>query len=232
MRVLIVEDDVNLGEALRDWVKKEGYAVDWAQDGMMADQVLRSELFDIIILDLGLPKLSGLRVLENLRLRGNRTPVLILTARDAVEERVKGLDTGADDYMTKPFDLHEISARLRALQRRSVDRVIPVITHGHQGNVIVLDTLAHEISLNGESVSLPRREFSLMQKLLENTGKAMSREQLTQSLYNWDEDVDSNALEVHVHNLRKKFGTDLIRTLRGIGYMIDKEKDEQEITHD
>ena len=232
MRVLIVEDDLNLGEALRDWIKKEGYAVDWAQDGMMADQVLRSELFDIVILDLGLPKLSGLRVLENLRLRGNRTPVLILTARDSVEERVKGLDTGADDYMTKPFDLHEISARLRALQRRSVDRVIPVINHAHQGNVIVLDTLAHEITLNGESVSLPRREFSLMQKLLENTGKAMSREQLTQSLYNWDEDVDSNALEVHVHNLRKKFGTDLIRTLRGIGYMIDKEKNEQDIAHD
>ncbi len=225
MRILIAEDDINLGEALRDWVKKEGYAVDWTQDGLLADQVLRTESFDLVILDLGLPKLAGLRVLENLRLRGNRTPVLILTARDSIEERVKGLDMGADDYMTKPFDLHEISARLRALQRRSVDRVIPVISHKHQDTVISIDTVAHEISINSTPVNIPRREFSLIQKLLENTGKAMSREQLTQSLYNWDEDVDSNALEVHIHNLRKKFGTDLIRTIRGIGYMIDKEKD-------
>lgn len=225
MRILIAEDDTNLGEALRDWIKKEGYAVDWTQDGLLADQVLRSEIFDLVILDLGLPKLSGLRVLENLRLRGNRTPVLILTARDSIEERVKGLDMGADDYMTKPFDLHEISARLRALQRRSVDRVIPVITCKHQDNEIIIDTVAHEITLNGNHVNLPRREFSLLQKLLENKGKAMSREQLTQSLYNWDEDVDSNALEVHVHNLRKKFGTDLIRTIRGIGYMVEKDAD-------
>lgn len=225
MRILIAEDDANLGEALRDWIKKEGYAVDWTQDGLLADQVLRSEIFDLVILDLGLPKLSGLRVLENLRLRGNRTPVLILTARDSIEERVKGLDMGADDYMTKPFDLHEISARLRALQRRSVDRVIPVITCKHQDNEIIIDTVAHEITLNGNHVNLPRREFSLLQKLLENKGKAMSREQLTQSLYNWDEDVDSNALEVHVHNLRKKFGPDLIRTIRGIGYMVEKDAD-------
>lgn len=225
MRILIAEDDINLGEALRDWIKKEGYAVDWTQDGLLADQVLRSEIFDLVILDLGLPKLSGLRVLENLRLRGNRTPVLILTARDSIEERVKGLDMGADDYMTKPFDLHEISARLRALQRRSVDRVIPVITCKHQDSEIIIDTVAHEITLNGVHVNLPRREFSLLQKLLENKGKAMSREQLTQSLYNWDEDVDSNALEVHVHNLRKKFGTELIRTIRGIGYMVDKDAD-------
>lgn len=225
MRILIAEDDLNLGEALRDWVKKEGYTADWAQDGLLADQVLRTENFDIVILDLGLPKLSGLRVLENLRLRGSRIPVLILTARDSIEERVKGLDMGADDYMTKPFDLHEISARLRALQRRSVDRVVPIISYAHQGNEIMIDTVAHEITLNGTHINLPRREFSLIQKLLENKGKAMSREQLTQSLYNWDEDVDSNALEVHIHNLRKKFGTELIRTIRGIGYMVDKEKD-------
>lgn len=225
MRVLLAEDDVNLGEALRDWIKKEGYTVDWLQDGLLADQVLRTEQFDIVILDLGLPKLSGLRLLENLRLRGSRTPVLILTAREAIEDRVKGLDMGADDYMTKPFDLHEISARLRALQRRSVDRAVPAITYIHHGNEILIDTVAHEITFKGTQLGLPRREFSLLQKLLENKGKAMSRDQLTQSLYNWDEDVDSNALEVHIHNLRKKFGPDLIRTIRGIGYMIDKEKE-------
>lgn len=225
MRVLLAEDDVNLGEALRDWIKKEGYTIDWLQDGLLADQVLRTEQFDIVILDLGLPKLSGLRLLENLRLRGSRTPVLILTAREAIEDRVKGLDMGADDYMTKPFDLHEISARLRALQRRSVDRAVPTITYIHHGNEILIDTVAHEITFKGTQLGLPRREFSLLQKLLENKGKAMSRDQLTQSLYNWDEDVDSNALEVHIHNLRKKFGPDLIRTIRGIGYMIDKEKE-------
>lgn len=221
MRILVVEDDETLGEGMQKGLRQDGYAVDWVKDGMMGDQVLKSESFDAVVLDLGLPKLHGIRVLENLRLRGNKTPVLILTAKDAIEDRIKGLDMGADDYMTKPFDLSEVSARLRALQRRSVDRATSEITYKE----IIIDPVAHEVKFKGDIINLPRREFALLLKLIENQGKALSRDQLTQSLYNWDEDVDSNALEVHVHNLRKKFGTDLVRTIRGVGYMVEKAKD-------
>lgn len=221
MRILIVEDDEALGEGIQDGLRRDGYAVDWVKDGQIADQVLKSEEFDAVVLDLGLPKLHGIRVLENIRLRGSRVPVLILTARDAVEDRIKGLDMGADDYMTKPYDLNEIGARLRALQRRSVDRATPEISYKD----LVINPVAHEVTFKGDPINLPRREFSLLQKLIENQGKALSRDQLTQSLYNWDEDVDSNALEVHIHNLRKKFGSDLIRTIRGVGYMVEKLKD-------
>jgi two-component system response regulator QseB len=226
MRVLVVEDDETLGDGLCEGLKHEGYAVDWVKDGESADQALRSEKFDIVVLDLGLPKMPGLRVLDNLRLRDNKVPVLILTARDAIEDRIKGLDMGADDYMVKPFDLNEVIARLRALQRRSVERATSVIKYGK----IEIDTTSHTVVYDGVLMSLPRREFALLLKLVENQGKALSREQLSQSLYNWDEDVDSNALEVHIHNLRKKFGSDLIRTIRGIGYMVPKdglEKDEE-----
>ena len=220
MRVLVVEDDEILGEAIQAGLRKDGYAVDWLKDGQIADQVLKSEEFDAVVLDLGLPKLHGIRVLENIRLRGSKVPVLILTARDAIEDRIKGLDMCADDYMTKPYDLNEVGARLRALQRRSVDRASPEIHYKD----IIIDPIAHEVKFEGLSINLPRREFALLQKLIENQGKALSRDQLTQSLYNWDEDVDSNALEVHIHNLRKKFGSKLIRTIRGVGYMVEKEK--------
>ncbi len=219
MRILIAEDDETLGESLAVGLRHEGYAVDWVKDGTAADQALRSENFDLVVLDLGLPETSGLRVLDNLRLRENKVPVLILTARDSVEDRIKGLDMGADDYMTKPFDLSELSARIRALQRRSVERATANIKYGD----IEIDTVSHTVVYNNSLISLPRREFALLLKLIENAGKALSREQLSQSLYNWDEDVDSNALEVHIHNLRKKFGTELIRTIRGIGYMVPKE---------
>lgn len=219
MRILIVEDDETLGDIIYQGLKHESYVVDWIKDGETADHILRSEVFDIIILDLGLPTKPGLRVLDNLRLRGDKTPVLILTARDTIEERIKGLDMGADDYMVKPFDLNELIARLRALQRRSVERATSTIKYGH----IEIDASAHTVILDGALLNLPRREFALLLKLLENQGKALSREQLSQSLYNWDEDVDSNALEVHIHNLRKKFGSDLIKTIRGIGYMIPKQ---------
>lgn len=221
MRVLVVEDDKLLGEGIVEGLKNDGYAVDWVEDGQTADQVLKSEHFDIVVLDLGIPKLHGFKVVENLRRRGSLIPVLILTARDAVGDRITGLDLGADDYMTKPFDLSELSARLRALQRRSVERATPTIKY----KTISINTIAHEVTFNNDPINLPRREFALLQKLIENQGKALTRDQLTQSLYNWDEDVDSNALEVHIHNLRKKFGTELIRTIRGIGYMVDKEKD-------
>jgi two-component system response regulator QseB len=221
MRILLVEDDELLGDGLRTGLVQYGYAVDWLKDGLSADQALKTETFDLVVLDLGLPKMTGISVLQNLRARGLTMPVLILTARESIEDRVKGLDSGADDYLTKPFDLDELCARLRALQRRFSSRAEPLITH----DAITLDPAAHAVTLNGETINVSRREFALLHKLLENAGRVLSREHLTQSLYGWGEDVDSNALEVHIHNLRKKFGQEFIHTIRGIGYMIDKSKD-------
>lgn len=223
MRVLLVEDDELLGEGTRKGLIQDGYTVDWVKDGSMADQALKTEKFDLIVLDLGLPKLPGINVLHNMRERGDATPVLILTARETVEDRVKGLDTGADDYLTKPYDLHELLARLRALQRRFASRAAPLL----EQNDIVLDPASHTVKFKGEPVNLSRREFALLHVLLENAGRVLSREHLTQSLYGWGEEVDSNALEVHVHNLRKRFGQEFIRTVRGIGYTIEKSKDEK-----
>jgi two-component system response regulator QseB len=223
MRILLVEDDELLGDGLRTGLIQYGYAVDWLKDGMSADQALKTENFDLVVLDLGLPKLSGINVIQNLRARGQTMPVLILTARESVEDRVKGLDSGADDYLTKPFDLDELCARLRALQRRFSSRAEPLLVHEN----ISLDPASHTVTLNNETVNVSRREFALLHKLLENSGRVLSREHLTQSLYGWGEDVDSNALEVHIHNLRKKFGQTFIRTIRGIGYMIDKSKEEK-----
>ncbi len=222
MRVLLVEDDEMLGDGLRTGLIQAGYTVDWVKNGAAADQALQSENFDLVILDLGLPKMDGISVLQKMRSRGNTNPVLILTARESVEERVRGLDSGADDYLTKPFDLDEVCARLRALQRRFASRALPLLVHGE----LTLDPASHLVTLSNENISLPRREFALLHILLENEGRVLSREHLTQSLYGWGEEVDSNALEVHIHNLRKKFGTDFIRTIRGIGYMIEKSKKE------
>ena len=222
MRILLVEDDELLGDGLRAGLKQYGYAVDWLKDGLSADQALKTESFDLVVIDLGLPKIPGITVLQNLRTRGQTMPVLILTARESIEDRVKGLDSGADDYLTKPFDLDELCARLRALQRRFSSRAEPLLVHEN----ITLDPAAHTVSLNGEIINVSRREFALLHKLLENAGRVLSREHLTQSLYGWGEDVDSNALEVHIHNLRKKFGQAFIHTIRGIGYMIDKSKEE------
>jgi two-component system response regulator QseB len=223
MRILLVEDDELLGDGLRTGLVQYGYAVDWLKDGVSADQALKTENFEIVVLDLGLPKMSGISVLQNLRARGQTMPVLILTARESVEDRVKGLDSGADDYLTKPFDLDELCARLRALQRRFSSRAEPLLVHEN----ITLDPAAHTVTLDGEIITVSRREFALLHKLLENAGRVLSREHLTQSLYGWGEDVDSNALEVHIHNLRKKFGQTFIHTIRGIGYMIDKSKEEK-----
>lgn len=223
MRILLVEDDELLGDGLRAGLIQYGYTVDWLKDGLSADQALKTENFDVVVLDLGLPKLTGITVLQSLRARGQATPVIVLTAREAIEDRVKGLDAGADDYLIKPFDLDELCARLRALQRRSATRAEPTIIH----DAIVLDPAAHTVKQHGEFVNVSRREFALLLKLLENAGRVLSREHLAQSLYGWGEDVDSNALEVHIHNLRKKFGQDFIHTIRGIGYMIDKSKEEK-----
>lgn len=222
MRILLVEDDELLGDGLSRGLTQARYTVDWLKDGLSADQALRTEDFDMVVLDLSLPKMSGVTVLQNLRARGKTVPVLILTARESVEDRVKGLDSGADDYLTKPFDLDELCARMRALQRRFSSRAAPLLVYKN----ITMDPAAHTVTLNGEPVNVSRREFSLLQKLLENAGRVLSREHLTQSLYGWGSDVDSNALEVHIHNLRKKFGAGIIHTIRGVGYLVDKNKEE------
>lgn len=224
MRVLLVEDDELLGDGIRTGLKHYGHTTDWVKDGKSAHDVLsrKHENFDIIVLDLGLPRMSGLEVLKGIRDRNITTPVVILTARETVEDRVKGLDAGADDYLTKPFDLDELCARMRALQRRSKARAQPVITYGE----IELDPASHTVKKAGEVVEVSRREFALLQKLLENAGRVISREQLNQTLYGWGENIDSNALEVHIHNLRKRFGNELIRTIRGVGYMIEKREEE------
>lgn len=223
MRVLLIEDDELLGEGTRRGLAQDGYTVDWIRDGAYASEALQTENFDLVVLDLGLPRVSGLSVLQNMRRQGNTTPVLILTARESVEDRVKGLDSGADDYLAKPFELDELLARLRALRRRFASRAAPVLVHGQ----IELDPASHTVTLNNEPLNLSRREFALLHVLLENAGRVLSREHLTQSLYGWGEEVDSNALEVHVHNLRKRFGSTFIRTVRGIGYTIEKNKDSE-----
>lgn len=218
MRLLLVEDDESLGDAVKTGLTQFGYIVDWLKDGEAARGALKTEAFELIILDLGLPKLSGINLLQSIRHDGNATPVIILTARESVESRVKGLDCGADDYIIKPFDLNELSARIRALIRRSQGRADTVLQYRN----VTLDPAAHSVMVDEVIINVPRREFSLLQKLLENSGHVLSREQLMQSVYGWDEDVDSNALEVHIHNLRKKLNANFIRTIRGVGYMAEK----------
>jgi two-component system response regulator QseB len=218
MRLLLVEDDKMLGDALRAGLKQAGYTVDWLQDGVSAEQALTTEQFDLVVLDLGLPGQSGLEVLKHLRRRGNTVPVLILTARDSIEDRVRGLDAGADDYLVKPFDLDELTARLRALQRRHSGRPETVITHGK----LRLDPAARKVQLDGRDVNIVGREFALLQILLENRGRVIPRARLEEKLYGWEGEIESNSLEVFIHHLRKKLGRDLIRTVRGVGYIIEK----------
>lgn len=218
MRLLLVEDDKLLGDGIRAGLKQSGYAVDWVQDGEAADFALRTGEYEIIVLDLGLPKRSGLDVLKQLRAKGSQIPVMILTARDTVDDKVRGLDMGADDYLIKPFDLDELSARLRALTRRQTGRTTPVLRHGN----IEVDPASHTVKQNDVVVDISPREFNLLQTLLESAGRVVSRARLEESLYAWNEEVESNAIEVHIHHLRKKLGNELIRTIRGVGYIVDK----------
>lgn len=218
MRLLLVEDDSLLGDGIRAGLRLAGHTVDWVKDGIAAQLALEAEEYSLVVLDLGLPRLSGLELLRWLRQSGKTLPVLILTARDTVADRVKGLDGGADDYLVKPFDLDELTARIRSLLRRSSGRASPLLAHGE----ITLDPAAHRVTRRDQTVELSPREFAILQQLMENTGRALSREQLEQSLYGWNEEVESNAIEVHIHHLRKKLGTELIRTVRGVGYMIGK----------
>lgn len=218
MRILLVEDDPELGDGLTVGLRQAGFAVDWVRDGHAADLALQSEEFDLVVLDLGLPALTGMEVLRRARGRGQAMPILILTARDATGDKVAGLDAGADDYLVKPIDLDELAARIRALTRRSAGRAAPLLVHGD----LAVDPAARSVSLAGQPVELSGREFSLLQMLLENAGRVLTRSQLEQSLYGWRDEPDSNALEVHIHHLRKKLGSELIRTLRGVGYTIPK----------
>lgn len=220
MRILLVEDDELLGKGIRSGLAQQtGYTIDWLKDGESAEHAILSEHFDMIILDIGLPKRNGLEVLSNIRTKGIKTPLVILSARESVTDRIKGLDTGADDYLPKPFDLNELFARLRAVARRSAGRADPLIHYGD----IQLDPACHSVYQDETRINISPREFALLHKLLENTGHVISREQLSQSLYGWDTEIDSNAVEVHIHNLRKKLGNKLIQTVRGVGYMIDRE---------
>ena len=218
MRILLVEDDRALGEGIRTALKPEGYTVDWLQDGASALHALNHESFELVILDLGLPRLDGLELLKRLRAAGNPVPVLVLTARDATSDRIAGLDAGADDYLVKPFDVAELEARLRALLRRSFNRPEPVLEY----RGILLDPVNQQVSYQGTPINLPRKEFVLLHELLAQPGRVLTRDRLQQVLYGWDEDVESNALEVHIHHLRKKFFPELIRTVRGVGYLVDK----------
>jgi two-component system response regulator QseB len=218
MRLLLAEDDELLGDGIRSGLIQYQYNVDWVKNGMAAWASIQSEHFDMVILDLGLPKLSGEDVLKNMRSKNIDIPVIILTARDSSNDLVKGLDTGADDYVIKPFDLEELCARIRAIQRRMSSRSEPNITVGD----IVLDPATRMVLKAGQMMELSRREFVLLQMLMENVGRVLSREQIIQSLYGWSDDIDSNALEVHIHNLRKKFDNNKIVTIRGVGYMLTK----------
>jgi DNA-binding response OmpR family regulator len=218
MRVLLVEDDRMLGDGVQAGLGASGFTVDWVRDGESALAALASEAFAAVLLDLGLPRRDGLSVLAELRRVGNGVPVMILTARDQIADKVRGLDLGADDYLVKPFDLDELAARLRALVRRASGRADVRLRHGD----LVLDPAARTVIQRGEAVSLTSREFDLLNVLLDAAGRVLTRRALEEQLYAWGEALESNALEVHVHHLRRKLGPDLIRTVRGVGYMVDE----------
>ncbi len=219
MRILIVEDDPMIGAGIRTGLRQDGYTADWAHDGNSAELAVATNEYDAILLDLGLPGRSGLELLAQWRRKRNTVPILIITARDSVEDRIAGLDTGADDYLVKPFDLNELAARLRALLRRRSGRATPVIEHGP----LHLDPATHEVRLNGAAVKLSGREFALLHALLQVPGVPLSRSQLEDRLYGWEEEIGSNAVEVHIHALRRKIGSELIRNVRGVGYMVPRQ---------
>jgi len=218
MKILLVEDDRLLGDGIASGIVQSGLAVDWVLDGQQADTALATGNYDAVVLDLGLPTMSGMELLRRARASGKALPILILTARDAVEDRVAGLDAGADDYLIKPFDLSELQARLRALLRRSKGYAEPIISHGD----LQVDPAGHTVSLAGKPVDLSAREFAILHTLLLNTGRVMSKTQIEEQLYGWGDEIESNAVEVFVHHLRRKLYPQLIRTIRGVGYMIEK----------
>ncbi len=216
MRLLLVEDDNMIGEAVRTGLRQEGLTVDWVREAEAGDAALRTEPYAMVLLDLGLPRKSGLDWLRDLRRRGDATPVLVITARDSIADRIAGLDSGADDYLVKPFDLDELAARVRAVLRRHGGRAAPLLQHGE----LTLDPATRQATWKGQPVTLSAREYTLLAALLERPGAILSRAQLEQRLYGWGEEVESNAVEVHIHHLRRKLGPGWIRTLRGVGYAL------------
>ncbi len=225
MRLLLVEDDTMIGEVVLDLLRSEHFAVDWVRDGDMADTALRSEHYDLVLLDLGLPRRDGLDVLQALRARKDNTPVLIVTARDAVQDRIAGLDAGADDYVLKPYDMHELLARIRALVRRSSGRAEPVLEiHGLRLNPVTREVTRQTGSEGSEpeSVSLSAREWAVLEVLMARPGVVFSRAQIEEKLYSWKDEVSSNAVEVYIHGLRKKLGSGVIQTVRGLGYVMPR----------
>ena len=218
MRLLLVEDDTMIGEVVLDLLRAAHYAVDWVKDGVMAETALLTQTYDLVLLDLGLPRKDGLEVLRGLRLRKDRTPVLVATARDAVEQRIAGLDAGADDYVLKPYDLDELLARIRALMRRAAGRAEPVFEHG----AVSINPTTREVHVAGKLTVLSAREWAVLEALVARPGAVLSRAQLEEKLYSWRDEVSSNAVEVYIHGLRKKLGSELIQNVRGVGYMVPK----------
>ena len=219
MRILLAEDDSLLGDGLRAGLRQLGFLVDWVRDGEAAERELRAQAYEAAVLDLGLPRKDGLNVLADIRHSGILTPVLVLTARDAVPDRIRGLDVGADDYVVKPVDLHELAARLRALVRRAHGQPQECLS----AQDVVLDPASRSVRQAGEPVTLSTREFDLLQAFMLGADRVLSREQLEQQLYSWGQEVESNAIEVHIHNLRRKLGPALIHTVRGVGYMLQRD---------
>ncbi|CAN5197834.1 response regulator [soil metagenome] len=219
MRILLAEDDSLLGDGLRAGLRQLGFQVDWVRDGEAAERELRAQPYEAAVLDLGLPRKDGLEVLAAVRRSGVKTPVLVLTARDAVPDRIRGLDVGADDYVVKPVDLHELAARLRALVRRAHGQPQECLS----AQDIELDPASRTVRKAGEPILLSTREFDLLQAFMLGADRVLSREQLEQQLYSWGQEVESNAIEVHVHNLRRKLGSTLIHTVRGVGYMLQRD---------
>ena len=217
MRLLLVEDDTLLGEGIRVALTQEGYAVDWVKNAFDAEETLATTTYDGIVLDINLPKKSGLEFLREQRKRNMKLPVLMLTARDRVEQKVEGLDSGADDYLIKPFDLSELFARLRAILRRNEGRAGHELKVGH----IVLDTAGQVVTLKGKTIALSAREFAVLKSLMEQRGRIVSRASLEEKLYDWQQEIGSNTVEVHISHLRKKLGTDVIKTIRGMGYFME-----------
>jgi len=219
MRVLVVEDDPLLGDGIEAGLRQQGFTVDWVRDGVAAGHAIEAEPYAAVVLDLGLPRRSGLEVLKQLRLAKNPVPVLILTARDTVEDRITGLDAGADDYLVKPFDLGELSARLRALIRRAGGSPAAVLSVG----VLSLDPAGRTVTFRAEPKQLSAREFDLLQVFMLNAGRVLTRDQLVSSLYAWGEEIESNAIDVHLHHLRRKLAPEIVQTLRGVGYILPKD---------
>jgi two-component system OmpR family response regulator/two-component system response regulator QseB len=219
MRILVVEDDSLLGDGLQVGLRQAGFDVDWTQDGVAARLALETAPYAAVVLDLGLPRLDGLGLLRRLRMSGNKLPVLILTARDMLDDRVNGLDSGADDYVVKPIDLQELAARLRALVRRSKGEAAGTLRVGD----VELEPAARTVSFRGSNVELQPREYVLLHEFMLNAGRVLSREQLQDRLYAWGEEIGSNAVEVHVHHLRRKLAPDVIRTVRGVGYLMPRD---------